>query len=209
MFAYCNNSPIIFKDSCGTAPWPTTVAINDGGGGYPIYSNIANTPQDQISGVINGQGLLPYSNNPIGLGTYGFSGCQYIAVYNAMQLIGKPQPLAEITDEVFSTGAVACGIFGAGPWGAASYFSAHDVDYVGSFSMDTLVADISEGSVIVFTILNKKNNPFGGWHAMTALYTQGNYIVFNRYSDRKKNKDYASLEEAYSEGQWLYGIRIN
>ena len=75
--------------------------------------------------------------------------------------------------------------------------------------MDTLVADISEGSVIVFTILNKKNNPFGGWHAMTALYTQGNYIVFNRYSDRKKNKDYASLEEAYSEGQWLYGIRIN
>ena len=31
MFAYCNNSPVFFKDTCGTAPWPTTVAVNDGG----------------------------------------------------------------------------------------------------------------------------------------------------------------------------------
>ena len=204
MFAYCNNNPVVFKDAGGTAPWPTTVAINDGGGGYPTYSNIASTPQDQISGVINGQALLPYADYLIGFGSYGFSGCQYIAVYNAMQLIGKPQSLADVTNEVFSYGAVANGLCGAGPWAAISYFSAHDVDYIGSSSADALVAYISEGSVIVFTVWCS-----AGWHAMTALYTQGGYLVFNRYNDRNEIRKYSSLEEAYTEGMWLYGILIN
>ena len=33
MFAYCNNSPIIFEDASGTALKPNTVYINDGGSG--------------------------------------------------------------------------------------------------------------------------------------------------------------------------------
>ena len=204
MFAYCNNNPANFKDAYGAIPCHTTVAVKDDGVDYPIYSNIASTPQDQISGVINGQALLPYSDFWIGLGSYGRSGCQYIAVYNAMQLIGKPQSLADITNEVFSSGAVAYGLFGAGPWAAASYFSAHDVDYVGSFSADTLVSDISVGSVIVFTIWSSS-----GWHAMTALYTNGEYKVFNRFNDKDYIFPYKSLNEAYANGGWIYGLRID
>ena len=37
MFVYCLNNPVIFSDCCGTAPWPTTVAISDGGGRRPDY----------------------------------------------------------------------------------------------------------------------------------------------------------------------------
>ena len=140
----------------------------------------------------------------MGFGTYGISGCQYIAVYNAMQLIGKPQSLASVTNEIFSYGAVAWGLFGAGPWAAASYFSAHDVDYVGSFSPDTLVANILEGSVIVFTAWYPT-----GWHAMTALYTNGKYKVFNRFNDEKKVLPYGSLSEVYTNGWWIYGLRID
>ena len=204
MFAYCNNNPANFKDTCGTVPCHTTLDIKDRDGSYIVYSNIASTPQNQISGAINGQALLPYADSPIGFGTYGISGCQYIAVYNAMQLIGKPQSLASVTNEIFSYGAVAWGLFGAGPWAAASYFSAHDVDYVGSFSADTLVADISEGSVIVFTAWCS-----AGWHAMTALYTKGEYIIFNRYDNLSETKTYESLSDAYSNGWWIYGIRID
>ena len=204
MFAYCNNNPANFKDTCGTVPCHTTLDIKDRDGSYIVYSNIASTPQNQISGAINGQALLPYADSPMGFGTYGINGCQYIAVYNAMQLIGKPQSLADIACEVFWYGAVAFGAGGAGPWGAAVYFDIHDVDYVGSFSADTLVADISEGSVIVFTTWSSS-----GWHAMTALYINGKYMVFNRFNSEEKTLPYESLSEVYTNGGWIYGLRID
>ena len=79
-----------------------------------------------------------------------------------------------------------------------SYFSAHEVDYIGSFSVNTLVADISEGSIIVFTIWGSS-----GWHAMTALYTDNQDIVYNRYSDDMLIYTYASLSETFSERRWI------
>ena len=84
-----------------------------------------------------------------------------------------------------------------------SYFSAHEVDYIGSFSADALVADISEGSVIVFTVWGSF-----GWHTMTALYTDNQYIVYNRYNDVSVPETYTSLSENFGNGGWIYGIKI-
>ena len=207
MFAYCNNNPVVLVDYSGMLPFgmnATQVVINDGGGGYPIYPYIANTPDEQIFGMVNGQSKLPYSDVRIGLGSYGKSGCPYIATYNAMQLIGKPQSLSSITSEMFRYGAVAFGAGGAGPWATAKYFDAHEIDYTGSFSADRLVANISEGSVIVFTVFYPT-----GWHAMTALYAGGRYLVFNEDNSSSTYKPYSSLENAFLNGVWIYGFRIN
>ena len=201
MFAYCNNSPVSNLDSCGTR----SVAVHEVGGGIPVTTpQIAQTPAEQIRGVINGQGKLPYSDVAIGFGSYGKSGCQYIATYNAMQLIGKPQPLDKVTSEVFLNGAVALGAGGAGPWATASYFDAHGIEFTGSFSADGLVDSISDGSVIVFTVFYPT-----GWHAMTAQYINGEYNVFNRYDNLTDAKTYSSLKDVYSNGWWIYGFRID
>ena len=119
-------------------------------------------------------------------------------------MIGQPQSLFSIAAEEFWTGSVALGAGGAGPWAAASYFRAHGIDCVGSFSPDNLVADISEGCVIVFTTWHPK-----GWHAMTALYENGEYTVYNRFDNMTEPKIYEALSKVYSNGGWVYGFRID
>ena len=37
MFAYCNNNPVSYADTLGTAPWPTTYVSKDA---YPRSSNL-------------------------------------------------------------------------------------------------------------------------------------------------------------------------
>ena len=125
-------------------------------------------------------------------------------MYNAMQLIDQPQSLAIITMEIFMYGAVAWGAGGTGPWAFAAYLNTHGVDYIGSFCADKLTANISEGAVIIFTAWYP-----GGWHAMAALYTNGEYRVFNRYSDDTKDATYSKLSDAYSNGWWVYGFLLN
>ena len=87
---------------------------------------------------------------------------------------------------------------------AATCFDAHGIDYTGYYSVDRLVANISEGSVIVVTVFCPT-----GWHTMTALYTGGKYLVFNQYNDSSNYESYSSLDDVISNGVWIYGIRIN
>lgn len=206
MFAYCLNNPVVNSDTHGLAA-RHMMASTYAGNALPMPIDVpefAETPLTQTDGVINGQARLPYADYRIGLGSYGISGCAYIATYNAMQLIGKPQSLALVTMEVFAYGAVALGAGGAGPWGTAAYFNAHGIEYEGSFFANRLTSNISEGSVITFTAWYP-----GGWHAMTARYTNGEYWVYNRYNHDVQCTIYTSLSDAYSNGWWIYGFRLD
>ena len=220
MFAYCLNNPASYMDSTGHCSCTISTRLDSyfefaavclcgGGYRYPIYPYVAASPEEQISGMVNGQGNLPYSDTSIGLGTYGKSGCAYIAIYNACQLIGMPRSLSDITRDVFwSHGTLFFGAGGVAPWSMESYFAANGIVTKGSYSYESLTADIVEGDVIVFTVLNNRNNIFKGWHAMTALYTGGNYLVFNQYNNSTTYRSYSALDEAFSKGVWIYGMRI-
>ena len=60
MFAYCNNNPVCYDDPTGTrANGPTFTFVNDGGGGSP-------DPHDKTAGMVNGQGVQPFSDAPFG-----------------------------------------------------------------------------------------------------------------------------------------------
>ena len=48
------------------------------------------------AGLINGQSLGAVSGMKYGFSTVSYSGCECIAVYNALQLSGKPRPFAEV-----------------------------------------------------------------------------------------------------------------
>ena len=201
MFAYCGNNPANKKDIPGTMHAATCVLD----GGIPVTTyQIANTPKEQTWGVINGQGTLPYANVAIGFGSYGKSGCQYIAMYNLLQLIGKPQSLESITVEMYDYGAVLGGAGGAGPWAAARFLQNHNIAHVGSFSAEKLAAGITEGSVITFTVMYPT-----GWHAMTALYINNEYWVFNRYDQEIRHIPFSSISDTVVGGWWIYGIRVD
>ena len=208
MFCYCGNNPVMTYDPSGNI----RVSILEKELFYvPVIKQIpANNPEDQVYGVVNGQELLPYADERIGLGSYGKSGCAYIAAYNALQLVGKGKPLSVVTNEIYHDyGSVLFGAFGVAPATLAVYLRDQGIVSVESANLNTLVNGITDGSVITFTAWNKSNNPFGGWHAMTALYTNDEFLVFNRYSDNPDTKPYSNLATAISGGEFLYGVRID
>ena len=170
----------------------------------------APAPALQNEGLISGQGELPYSDYHVGLGTYETSGCPYIATYNAMQLIGKPQNLSQVANDYLSCyGTVGYGSLGVRPSSIMKYLRSHDVPYTGSFSPEKLTVNVSEGDVFIFTIWNTKGDLTAGWHTMTAIYALGQYRVYNRTNSRTDYKSYDSLNEACEDGVWLYGLLIN
>lgn len=168
----------------------------------------AQTPAAQTAGLINGQALLPYASTPICLGSYGKSGCTYIALYNAMQLLGRPQALGQIVREVFPYGAVLFGLLGAGPWGMIHYLKRHGICYTASCSPAVLTEGIAQEDVVVFTAVNDRRSLLRGWHSMAVQYLDGRYHVYNRYSASPVCHVYDTFEEIFREGIFLRGARI-
>ena len=209
MFAYCLNKPTNHADSSGNRCVP---AGRGGmlGGTSVTRPNPAPTPEKQTYGVISGQGLLPYADKKIGVGSYGKSGCAYIAAYNALQLAWMGKPLSTVTDELYHDyGSILFGACGVAPATLATYLRNQGIVSVESANPSTLVNGITDGSIITFTAWNKANNLFGGWHAMTALYSNGEYIVYNRYNRDANPRNYSSLSSAIGGGEFLYGVRID
>ena len=212
MFAYCLNNPGNLTDpfgncctlfgyriiDCGNTTCPTSSVYQDTSG---------NTPGTTIGSLINGQGSLPYSDASIGLGSYGASGCGVIAIYNAMQLLGNSVSLQDVADEVFPE-MIGLGAGGIGPWSLDSYFSNHNIQYTPIYHPSTLYNNVTEGSVFVFTVLNDRNDIFGGFHTMAGQYINGNYRIYNRYNESISYAEYGSLVDGFTKGVWIYGVLI-
>lgn len=208
MYCYCLDNPVNSYDPAGNA---CVSVINSDFLGPPVTRlNPEPTPEEQTYGVISGQALLPYADERIGLGTYGDNGCPYIAAYNALQLAGNGKPLSVVTNEIYyDYGSVLFGLWGVAPATLAAYLRDQGIVSVESANLNTLVEGVTEGSIITFTAWNRANNPFGGWHAMTALYSNGKYWVFNRYDETLEALGYHSLSNAIGRGELLYGVRID
>lgn len=215
MFAYCGNNPVLYRDTQGTRHEISAGAVGTFDPvDYTIYrlaqqTKIADTAGEQMQGVINGQATLPYKDESIGWGTYAGNGCGFIAVYNAMQLNNTPQSLGSITDEFkWRHGMLLWGALGITPFNIASYLSWNGIHHNGYASLAALTADISEGDILIFTVMNDKNNITRGCHVMSALYTHGEYIVFNQTNRRTESNRHPTLSDAFEGGAWIYGFRI-
>lgn len=90
---------------------------------------LSNQQQRHQTGVDKAAGLIYsqswYSEVPFGYFTTGYCGCSWIALYNAMILLGKPQPATQIMDALearpFARGLILNGLLGTYPWALAYY----------------------------------------------------------------------------------------
>ncbi len=195
MFAYCNNNPVCHDDPTGTrANGPTFTFVNDGGGGSP-------DPHDKTAGMVNGQGVQPFSDAPFGWSTYEQAGCGVIATYNMMQLLGELMSLGDIGDEYSQVhGTLLGGIFGVAPWHISSFLQAHNIEAVGCTRATEVEQNISEGDIVVFTVLNSIKNITNGFHTMTAQYKDGAYNVYNRWNNYTNYYVETSFRDIYNGG---------
>lgn len=207
MFAYCGNNPLCYTDSTGNIPCPATVTATikeEGGQSFVPLRN----KYTKISGMINGQALFPYAQEIMWFGTYANNGCGIIAIYNAMQLLGKPKSLGSIEDTVFGFGGMlAGGLLGMRAEAIGVYFTLQKVDWAFYLSYSKMSQQIYEGAIVVFMTQNDANNIFGGFHFMTAQYTNGQYVIYNRYSD-DATVWYADSLEDLNGSAWLCGYIV-
>jgi len=74
-------------------------------------------------------------------------------------------------------------LLGVKPWAIDDYFASQNISCTGYISATKLSHDVQEGSIIVFMILNNKNTIWKGAHYMAAQYINGQYAVYNLYSN--------------------------
>jgi len=129
-----------------------------------------------------------------------------IAIYNAMALYGRPQDLDVITTEFFLFhGMILGGLGGAGPWSFDSYFDWHRIPHTGYCDYDSLLQNVSDGDIVVFTVMNSQSDLSQGFHTMAAQYNNGAFTVYNIYSNMTTSCTLTTLNSVYRDSLWIYG----
>ena len=182
------------------------------GGCLPLskgYITGKTTAHDKDSGIIHNQQTFAHSDESVGLGTFASNGCAIIATYNAVQLLEGAASLGSIRDEyLYLHGSIAFGLGGVGPWCFDSYFIMHGYSCTGYTSFSSLNANISEGDVVIFTVMNNKNDITDGFHTMAAQYVGGIYRVYNAYGNSKTFHPMNSLDDYSKNCLWIYGYIV-
>ncbi len=90
--------------------------------------------------------------------SFAHSGCGTAAVYNALLLLGKPQPLAEIIRHFEGHGASFFAAFGTAPQAAAKYLQSLGF-FVENTSNRKKFKELAECSdVMIFTVMNNRRS---------------------------------------------------
>lgn len=126
-----------------------------------------------------------------------------------MQLLEKPQSLGDINNEFLTNhGTILWEWFGIGPWSFDNYFAAHNVPNTGYWSYDSLLNNITDGSVVIFTVMNDSADIFEGFHTMAAQYVGGQFVVYNTTNSRPTPRTVDYLSEVFDGGMWIYGYIV-
>lgn len=138
---------------------------------------------------INGQHLSPYAGIPYGRSTIGRSGCEAIATYNFLLLIGRPASFESVIDFYVRrfrahplSGWGRQGVWGAAPRDIAAFLKAAHIPYRSAGTVNRLSA-VSDGPGAY--ILSYWNRPItSGYHTIAVSFNGSQYTAYNRDCDR-------------------------
>ena len=169
--------------------------------------------------IINGQGLEPYKSMPYGISTVGFSGCESIAIYNALILIGKARSLNTVIGYMFQSindggGYGLYGLGGGTCLDIAKTLKQLNVDYSWA-DYDTL-CDVNESSVMIVGFWGRiypfknSNIYIPSIHTVAVQYTGDQYIAYNMYSDYPYDYPKNTLDALFGgKEKFIYGFILN
>ena len=159
-----------------------------------------NTRQAGTAGLINGQGLLPVSGMRYGMVNIAWSGCGIISVYNALLLLGNPQPLTDVIAWGDLKASRIFGLFGTSPGKTK-----HLLQKMG-YIVDT-VSDKSQfdsrarkADVCLFTYWNQKGSIRHGMHTVCTRYYNGFLEVYNLFNSSPETARKNSFDEWNASG---------
>lgn len=203
-FAYCLNCPVMGYDPSGCRP----IWEHDYGKGVIGYTDTGT----RKSKTINGQKLPQFANIPYLISTIGFSGCEAIAVYNALVLTGHEVSFNDVKhsfEEVFKYGGGIGlrGLAGAAPIDILIVLSKYNIRYKELFSIEEFTSINTRG---VF-ILSYWNKPFYyGIHTVAIAYDGEQYTVFNYYMKSRQSIVISDINEiVFGELRYVHAFFIS
>lgn len=158
-------------------------------------------------GPLNGQRLGALGRFRLGRSSYGFSGCEVIAVYNACRLLGRTHTLSQVgyRCECLSL-PMLWGFWGSDPYALWKLMEACGLKWERLESLAR--AEQAGDGVFILSFWNRAGNPFHGIHTVAVRRREGRCWVYNRYNNSTEAVGYPSLEQAIDKGDFLTAYRV-
>ena len=140
---------------------------------------------DRVFRPVNGQLLAPLRDIPYGRSNLGRAGCEAIASYNLLLLIGRPEPLEDVVafyTELFRSSALAGfgmqGLWGAATWDIRRFLASRGVPYRSAGTLRGLEALCDAPCAVILSYWNKPITT--GYHTVAIRYDGERFTAYNQ-----------------------------
>lgn len=171
---------------------------------------------EQAGGYIEDQSN--YEDMAYGKATVRYSGCEIIAVYNALtQLHTKLTPsLPDLISHFERDGIVLRGTFGTSPRAISDYFIAHGFKVETTFHQREFARIADDHATLILTMYNNGENLLDKIHTIFISHDEDGYTAHNVYGNGHLVGPYSTwldllqnLNAGKARGIFLIGIKHN
>lgn len=148
-------------------------------------------------GLINGQGMGAVKRYRYGAFSFGWCGCEIIAVYNLLKLYGKPEKLCDICREIYPYGHILLGFFGTNVYTLKHYYKKHAVPVK---AITNKAQFLNEGAKSKYGTVSFWTKRVMASSIHTVAYSideNGEITVYNRYNNKDCEYHFRSFHEAF------------
>ena len=171
--------------------------------GHINYKNNKKWEDALPDGMINGQGMGAVRNFRYGLFSFGWCGCEIIAAYNFLKMIGKPLPLCDIAREIYSYGHLLMGFFGTNVYVLGFFLSRHGIHAQGAHRKEDFLLRAAAGKCGVVSFWTGKVLRSSIHTVAFRVGEDGKVTVFNRFNNRDCEYEFDDLTEAFGKYPFL------
>ena len=165
--------------------------------GYFNYKTNRQLEATLPKGLLNAQGLGVLRQYRYGLFSFGWCGCEVIATYNFLQMLGQPRPLCEIAREIYRYGHLLLGFFGTNVYVLTYYFRRHGIETRCTRSKAVFLREAAKGKFGVVSFWTGKVLRSSIHTVAFRMEADGRVTVFNRFNKKDFDHVYDSLEDAF------------
>lgn len=158
------------------------------------------------AGLINGQSLGAVSGMKFGLAAVRLSGCEIIAVYNALMLSGKPQPFREIACYM-ERYRVLAGFWGTNIFALGRCTGKFGVQAERVRQRSALEYALTEGKICLFVYWTGKRL-LSSIHTV-CMQAKGDQLWIYNASNRCGHAVQANMADYFSQRTMILGYIIN
>ena len=234
MFSYCGNNPVMHSDPSGhalsgftasfinvlsnllfsigkyiSAFFSSEQGIQMMADANRMYNRSLEQPDEFGNyAYINGQGTNRWKNYKYGASTFENNGCGPIALFNLLRLCGKSPNLPDLIYYLETHySAIFFGELGTDTYSLnAALYDFGGVSGTGHSTYASFNKVLSSNQVVRGLVGYWTGS--GTAHYVAFLKTGNSYLVFNDSSFGSDGNSYASLNDLFSQGKFIYGITV-